>query len=318
MRAAIRTSGTIGFSDSVAKPSPKAGQLLVRIMAAAINPVDYKLPKLIAGEVPGIDFSGIVEAIGPEVVGFSKGDEVFGFATGSVAEYAACSAAKVAMKPSGLDWKSAACLPTAYVTSYQSLKEHGRMQPGHRVLVFGASGGCGSAACQLAKAIGATEVVGVCSAANSALVLANGATRVVDYRDAAAYEALLSSAEGSFDVVYDCASGSGAGEDYSRDAARVVKPGGGTVVAINGGITSWLKLLFKLQSDSRKLMITRQNGEDLREIVSLLGGSPRPVVDSIHPLSAEGVNAAFGRLKSRRAKGKLVIDVGAVCDSGSG
>lgn len=195
----------------------------------------------------------------------------------------------------------------------QSLFEIGDLQPGGSVLIIGASGGCGTAGVQLAKAIGASEVVAVCSEANHALVTKLGASRCVDYRDERAYEEMVRTS--SFDVIYDCATGSGGGEDYARDAQKMLKPGG-TSVAINGGAGAWLRLFCGLQSASSRMMLTRQNGEQLATILQLLGadgavaastGNP-VIVDSTFPLSEEGVSQGFARLKSRRAKGKVVFE----------
>ena len=193
-------------------------------------------------------------------------------------------------------------------------------------MIIGASGGCGLAGCKLSSAMGASEVVGVCSASNRALAESQGATRCVDYNDPAALSALI--AEGSrYDVVYDAATGSGRGEEYSSLCEKVVAKTGRTI-AINGGLKAWLKLFTGWQKENKKLILTRQNGAQLEEIVALLRAKHEEkkneskkdkeslgerlvpvVVDSTHELSAEGVEAAFSRLKSRRAKGKIVIDV---------
>ena len=237
---------------------------------------------------------------------------MFGFAVfghGGVADFALADEKKLCRKPPSLPWLSAGSFATTFLTGYQCLHEYGRLSAGGQVLILGASGGCGTAGIQLAKAIGASEVVAVCSASNAELCTQLGADRVVDYRDAAAFRSMK--ADSRFDVIYDCASGSGAGEDYSSDASAMLKPGG-VVVAINGGLGSWLRMLFKLQSSNRKMMLTRQNGDQLETILSLLGerAASAVTIDSTHPLSSEGVNAAFARLKSRRAKGKVVFDVG--------
>jgi NADPH:quinone reductase-like Zn-dependent oxidoreductase len=307
MRAAVRGSSGISFATDVPVPTPSANQVLVKVKAAGINPADYKIPKFIGGKIVGLECAGIVEATGRDVSTFAKGDEIFGFAVmgnGGVAEYALADVAKITKKPAGLAWKCAGAMATTFVTSYQCLTEHGGLQAGGAVCILGASGGCGTAAVQLAKAMGASEVVAVCSAANHELCTKLGASRCVDYNDAAGWRALVSD---RFDVVYDCASGSGAGEDYSGDASTMLKTGG-TVVAINGGIGSWLRLLCKLQSSSRKLMLTRQNGEDLATCLELCGNDA-VIVDSTYALDAGGVQSAFARLKSRRAKGKVVFEV---------
>ena len=212
MRAAVRTGGTIEFAaDAPHPPSPKSGQVLVSVVAAAINPVDYKLPKLIGGPVAGIDVAGVVDEVGPNVSNLKKGDEVLGFAHGSVSDFATAEAKKLAKKPKALSWEQAAALPTAYLTGYQALTTHGGAGKETAVLVIGASGGCGTAGVALAKALGCPSVVAICSEANAELVTGLGATRVVDYTDAAGYAAFL--AEGAkFDLIYDTATNSGKGE----------------------------------------------------------------------------------------------------------
>lgn len=163
------------------------------------------------------------------------------------------------------------------------------------------------AACRLAKAAGASEVVGICSAGNASLVMGEGATRCVDYSDAAAMEALA--AEGAnFDVVYDAATGSGAGEDYVAYSARVRAKHGRTV-AINGGLRKWLGALFGWQKANDKLILTKQSGKELDELVALLGGQPKPIIADHFPLSEDGVANAFKQLKSRRTRGKIIIDI---------
>ena len=127
MNAAVRTSGGIKFDSQVPIPKEKAtGQVLVRVRAAAINPVDYKLPKWLVGPVVGIDVAGVVESVSPDVTQYKPGDEVFGFASGgSLAQYAVADAAKLTLKPKDVPFSVAAAIPTAHLTSYQALLEHG-------------------------------------------------------------------------------------------------------------------------------------------------------------------------------------------------
>ena len=257
------------------------------------------------GPIAGLDVAGVVERVGDGVDSFKPGDAVFGFTSGSCCELTVADAAKLALVPPSLDFTNAAALPTAYLTSYQSLLEHGKLRTGGKVLIIGASGGCGLAACQLARAVGASEIVAVCGAANARLS-SQGATRVVAYDDGEPTSALL--AEGArFDVVYDAATGSGAGEDYVNLCRETVSPGGRRV-AINGGrgsgsaLTGW-------QRDDDALILTRQNGAELTKIVETLGGKPVPVIDSKWNLDEAGVAGAFERLKSRRARGKVIAEV---------
>ena len=127
MNAAVRTSGGIKFEGQVPLPKEKAtGQVLLKVRAAAINPVDYKLPKWLAGPVAGIDVAGVVQSVSPDVTQYKPGDEVFGFASGgSLAQYAVADADKLAPKPEDVPFSVAAALPTAHLTSYQALLEHG-------------------------------------------------------------------------------------------------------------------------------------------------------------------------------------------------
>jgi len=314
MNAAIRTGGGIAFGTRAAPKAPCSGEVTVRVRCASINPVDYKLPAFSAGPVAGIDVSGVVESVADDVKHlFSPGDEVFGFSNGSVCELTTADASKLARKPPSLTHREAAALPTAHLTSFQALFVHGALPKRNArsasVLVLGASGGCGLSALALARAAGADEIVAVCSAANAELARSRGATACVDYGDAAKMRAFAESSAGRFDVVYDAATGSGAGEAYGALAAEVVKPETGRRVALNGGLGFWFRTLTGWQRTRDVGMLTRQNGAELEEILAFPGDAARPVVDSTYPLTREGVRDAFERLKSRRARGKIVIDV---------
>lgn len=302
---------------SASIPTPQARQVQMKVMAAAINPVDYKLPYWIAGKFVGIDVAGIVTATGSDSV-WSVGDEVFGFAAkGSLKEFAIADDDKLARKPASLDWSQAAALPVAYATSYQALKTHGHLQPGQSLLILGASGGCGTAGLLLAVAMKASPIVAVCSAANRELCLQLGATKVVDYTDTAAYETFKDSDK--FDLVYDCASGSGNKESYQEDSRLCFLKPGGKIVAINGGAWQWLRMLTKMQSNDHQLMITKQSGVDLTSMLDLLLSSSdfKPIIDSTHLLTDEGIVEGFERLKSRRARGKIVYRIGSTSSDSS-
>ena len=195
-------------------PAVKLGFVLVKVHAAAINPVDYKLPMLaVNGNIVGLDFSGTIVEAGANCGDFVAGSAVFGNAPGTLCEFLLADVTKIAAKPPGLTFAEAAAVPTTYLTSYQALKEHG-FESGSALLVIGASGGCGLAGVQLGRALGAKEVVAVCSGKNAELVTAHGASRVVDYT-AETLRAALGPA--AVDFVYDCATGSGAGEAGSPD-----------------------------------------------------------------------------------------------------
>src|SRR5437588_1368199 len=177
----------------VEKPIPKDGQILVKIYAASVNPLDWHLMRAspflvrLGGGLRkpkdprlGADFAGRVEAVGNHVTQFQPGDEVFGAYTGSFAEYASVPENKVALKPTKSSFEEAAAVPVAAITALQGLRDKGHIQPGQKVLINGASGGVGTFAVQLAKAFGA-EVTAVCSTRNVGMVRSIGADHVIDY-----------------------------------------------------------------------------------------------------------------------------------------
>mmetsp|Transcript_4975 Transcript_4975/g.7350 ORF Transcript_4975/g.7350 Transcript_4975/m.7350 type:complete len:327 (+) Transcript_4975:296-1276(+) len=314
-QAALRSRNGDIQLGTIVVPTPKAGQVLLQVMAAAINPVDYKLPYMVAGKHVGIDVAGIVTASSSSI--FKVGDEVFGFAAeGSLAEYAVANEEKIASKPKSISWIQAAALPVAYATSYQALTTHGNLKAGQRVLILGASGGTGTAGLLIAAALQATSIVAVCSAANKELVLSLGATSVVDYTDTDAYEAFKNSSD-KFDLVYDCASSSGKQEWYLDDARKYFLKPGGKVIAINGGALQWLRAFTGLQSKDFNLILTKQSGADLTALLELLSKNNKndfaPIIDSTFSLTSEGVVLGFERQKSRRARGKIVYTIG--CDA---
>ena len=179
---------TTGGSDvlqleDVARPQPRAGEVVIRVRAAAVNPVDWKLRRgLVTAPLPtglGMDVAGIVET--SSAAGFAAGDEVFGIATsGGYAEFATAAAAAIARKPRGLTFEQAAAIPVSGLTAWQGLFERGRLEPGQILLIAGAAGGVGHLAVQLARHHGAT-VIGVGSSRNRDFVLGLGADAFVDY-----------------------------------------------------------------------------------------------------------------------------------------
>ena len=309
MRACIRSSNGPAFTDSHPRPSdnPRSGELLVEVRAAAINPVDYKVPKLMLGPVMGLDFAGVVAAIPAEETKFKVGDEVYGSTKGSMAELALCKSDSIALKPRDLSFEEAAALPTAYITGLQGLRDQGGLQEGDKVLVIGASGGCGIAGVQLAKSLGASEIVGVCSGKNKDMVLEQGATKVVDYTAENIKDVFT---EEYFDVVYDTATGSGGGEDYFSISESLLKKNKKNVI-LNGGAWTWISYFIGLQKANRKLLLTNMNTADL-ELLSELYNSKQilpPVICKTLPLDDDGVKEGFDMLKSRRTVGKIVFQI---------
>ncbi|EQC27475.1 hypothetical protein SDRG_14678 [Saprolegnia diclina VS20] len=291
---------TVGAKDSV----------VVQVKAAAINPVDYKLPALfMQGKGVGLDVAGVVTAVSPDVTTLAVGDRVFGSTHGSLAEHALCQASTLTILPASLTFIEGAALPTTYITGYQALVNHG-FKAGQSLLILGASGGCGTAAIQLAKGLGAREIVGVCSKANEELVLSLGADRIIDYKTQSITDPEWVK---HFDFVYDAASASGGGEDYLVDSQTVLNEKG-TYVAINGKISLWLRHFLGLGQyrPNVHLLLADPKSVDFKAVADILEAqNVKPIIDSVFPFTPEGVEDAFAKLHSRRAKGKIVVNVSA-------
>jgi len=301
----------------IEKPTAAEGQVLVRVQAAAINPYElhflHGLPKfmrLFSGlrrpKNPrlGSDFAGTVEEVGPGVSGFKVGDEVYGCVHGALAEYHKAPIKAIAHKPTNLDFSEAASLPMVALTALQGLRDNGRLQPGQTVLVNGASGGVGTAAVQIAKAMGA-EVTGVCSGRNAELVRSLGADRVIDYTQ----EDFI--ADGAkYDVFYDNIGNRTVSECYSilKDTGRYV--GAGADSDKKGYINRMWKMALKSLFGRRKMIsvMAKTKGEDLaifKEMVE--SGKIKPVIDREYPLS--DIVEALTYLETGRVRGKVVIKV---------
>jgi len=330
MKAAIRT-GVLGYTFSFItdyntpafKPESNCDQVYIKVKSAAINPVDYKLPRLLSGNVIGIDFSGTVEAVGSNNDhNYKVGDNVFGTsASGSLAEYCIADMDKVAKVPADWDSLHCAALPVAYLSALQSLRigkiesnNDPSVNPEKSVLIIGASGGCGIAGIQLCKAMGVGCIVGICSKANSDFIREAGATEVVCYDDDNALGDFFEKNKAKFDCVYDAATGSGKGEDYwetSLDLLKIDTNGEclGEYVALNGPPKKWVRALSGYQKPHQTIMMMKSNSSDLDLVVSLLSKIKATPVINVVPFSDEGLVGAFDALKSRRVKGKIVFDL---------
>lgn len=301
--------------QEVAKPVPKDNQVLIKIHAASVNPLDWHrmrgapfLVRLDEGFFKpkdtrlGADVAGRVEAVGSAVTQFKVGDEVFGeLGAGSFAEYVAARESRLALKPANLSFEEAASTPVVGFTALQGMRHKGEIQPGQKVLVNGASGGVGTFAVQLAKALGA-EVTGVCSTRNLDMVRAIGADHVIDYtkddftRDGQQY-----------DLIYDAI-----GNRSTADYKRALKPNGNCVIA---GFTTLPRLFEhiliapRLSNKRIGLMgVASPNQKDLLIIKELLEcGKVKPVIDRCYPLSETA--EAIRYLETGRARGKVVISI---------
>src|SRR3989449_9124445 len=251
--------------QEIEKPSPADDQLLVRVRAASVNPYDWhfvegtpKIMRLMGVGVRkpkdtrlGVDFAGTVETVGKSVTQYKPGDEVFGGSTGAFAQYLCRRATgSVAPKPAGLTFEQAASINIAGVTALQGVRDKGKVQPGQKVLINGASGGVGTFAVQIAKSYGA-DVTGVCSTRNVDLVKSLGADRVVDYT-----KEDYAKSDQKYDVILDNVA------NHSLSENRKMLPPNGKYVMIGGGSANeqgWIGALGKpLKALVMKPLVSQQ------------------------------------------------------------
>lgn len=292
-------------------PRPKPQQLLVRVHAGSVNPVDWKLRrgelKLVSGwrfpQVPGRDVAGVVAEVGAAVTAFRPGDRVFGMLDsglgGAYAEYAVLSAAVAAPVPAGLSFEEAAAVPLAGFTALQALRDRGRLRPGERVLVNGAAGGVGLLAVQLARLLGAGRVVGVCSARNAALVRSLGADEVIDYQ-----QHDFTRARAAYDLVFDAVASS----SY-RQSRATLRPGGRYVTTVPNPLDLLLGWPLSVAAGHRlRAVLARSRGRDLRRLADwLAAGQLRAVIDRRFPLAEAAAAQRYS--ETGRAVGKIVLTV---------
>jgi NADPH:quinone reductase-like Zn-dependent oxidoreductase len=299
---------SMSFSD-IPVPSASPGKLLIKVHAAAINPVDYKLASMPVvgwfkrGSGVGLDFSGTVEAVPKDHSGpFKLGDEVYGNSTGTLAEYCLADPGEISGKPKGMGHAEAASLVTAGLTSLQALQTGGT-KSGSNVLVIGASGGCGSTGVQIAKALGA-KVTGICGTSSIDFVKSLGADEVIDYNDKTALDALKGA---RFDVIYDTVTSP---EDTDYSFLKPALKSDARWVAINGFASDWARKLLPLIGEraNYNLITTRHDGADLETLARMVeDGKLKAVVAGTYKLEEKDVWEAFEKLKSRRTKGKQVV-----------
>ena len=250
--------------------------------------------------------AGVVEAVGNDVTRFQPGDEVFGIGKGSYAEYARAREDKLAPKPANLTLEQAAVVAISGLPALQGLRDHGKVRPGQKVLIIGASGGVGTYAVQLAKAFGA-EVTGVCSTTKVDMVRSIGADHVIDYTHDDFAEG-----EQRYDVILDI----GGNSSLSR-LRRALTPKGTLVIAGGetdgrwlGGIDRQVRALLLSPFVGQKLgtFVSRENHEDMIVLKELIeAGKVTPVIDRTYPLSE--VPEAIRYLREGHARGKVVITV---------
>ena len=305
----------------VEKPTPTDNQILVRVRAASLNPLDltirgpWLLRPIFGMRKPketrlGVDYAGTVEAVGKNVTQFKPGDEVFGGRNGAIAEYVCALADRaVVPKPANMTFEQAAAVPVAAITALQGLRDKGKIQPGQKVLINGASGGVGTFAVQIAKSFG-TEVTGVCSTRNVDLVRSIGADHVIDYTK----EDFTNGAQ-RYDLIFDLI-----GNHSFSERRRVLNPNGICVMAGIGG-AGWhdgmgMRLAGELNAYVRSRFVREKfvayiaafNKADMTILADLMqSGKMTPVIDKTYKLS--DVPAALQYLEQGHARGKVVITV---------
>ena len=307
----------------IEKPTVKDGEVLIKVQAASVNPLDWHFlratpifARLATGllkpkrKVLGADLAGRVEAVGGSVTQFQPGDEIFGSIfsygyVGAFAEYVCVTERALLLKPASTTFEEAAAVPVAAVTALQGLRDKGKIQPGQKVLINGASGGVGTFAVQIAKSFGA-EVTGVCSTRNLDMVRSIGADHVIDYTQ----EDFTKNGQ-TYDLIY-CAVGNRLAADYKR----ALNPHGICVVV---GFTTMRHMLFQVLFLGAWVSMTggkkigamgtvNVNKADLGFMAELLeDGKVVPVIDRHYKLGE--VAEAIRYLEEGHARGKVIITV---------
>jgi NADPH:quinone reductase-like Zn-dependent oxidoreductase len=321
MRAIVQAgygSADVLHLAEIGRPAAGDGEVLIRVDAAGLDRGTWHLMagqpyliRLVSGlraprnPVPGLDVAGAVVAVGADVSRFAVGDEVFGIGHGSFAEYACARADKLVRKPAGLTFAQAAAVAVSGLTALQGLRDAGRVQPGQHVLITGASGGVGTYAVQIAKALGA-RVTGVCSTAKAGLVSSIGADYVLDYtRDD------FAAGPQRYDLILDI------GGNAALSRLRRALTAAGTLV-IAGGEDSgrWTGMSRQLRALALSLFVrqrlttfvSRHRRADLETLAQLIeAGQLTPVIGKIYPLRQ--APDAMRDLLAGHARGKLVITV---------
>ena len=305
--------------EDLEKPEPEGNQVLVRIKAAGVNPLDWHymrgspyIMRLMSGLGSpddtrlGVDFAGIVEAVGDAVTRFEPGDAVFGGWTGAFGEYVLMPEDRaIAHKPDNVTFPEAAAVPIAAVTALQALRDAGGLEAGQKVLINGASGGVGTYAVQIAKSYGA-EVHGVCSTRNVEMVRSLGADRVFDYK-----EENYTESDQVYDLIIDNVG------NHSLMSNRKVMTPEGILVMVGGMPGDWLGPLMRplgamivspMVSQEFSPFLAHLSQEDMAQLAELMErGEMKSTIDRNYSL--DEVPEAIAYSESGRARGKIIIDV---------
>ncbi len=305
--------------EDIAKPTPKDDQVLIKVRAAALNPLDWRMMKGVPlvfrkmmkigtptaqkGVGIGRDVAGVIEAIGNNVTQFKVGDEVFGTCGDAVAEYVCAKEAGMVNKPAAVTFEQAAAIPVAGLTALQSLRK-GKLQAGQKVLVNGAAGGVGTFAVQIAKSMGA-EVTGVCSATNVEMVSSIGADKVIDYA-----QEDFTKATDLYDIVLECVGNKSFAEARSVLSAngKFFMIGAPHDVSMLHIMTTLIKA-FAMSAFAKKKapsFIAKSSQPDLTLLAELVAtGKIAPVIDRRYKLAETAEAVRY--LEAGHARGKVLI-----------
>lgn len=304
--------------ESIPAPQPTPREVLIRVRAASVNPLDYHLLhgapawlRLLTGlggprnPGRGVDVAGVVDAVGASVTRFRPGDAVFGTARGAFAEYVCTAESALSAKPEGISFEQAAAAPIAGLTALQGLRDHGRVRAGQRVLIHGAGGGVGTFAVQIAKVLGA-HVTAVTSAANLDFVRALGADAAMDY-----HEEDFTQGPQRYDVIFDCYA-----SHPLADCRRALTPSG-VYVAVGGPVKGLLEFTTRLVAmlalspflqQKMVFFMAKTREADLAQLAAwMAAGQVTPVLDRCYALAH--VADALRYLETGHARGKVVIVV---------
>ncbi len=303
--------------EEIEKPVPKDDEVLIKVRAASVNPLDWRLmkgkpralrimPRLLKMPIgrPGVDVAGEVEAVGRNVKQFKPGDAVFGGCRGGFAEYATTREKSIVTKPNSVTFEQAASIYVAGLTALQGLRDKGKLQPGQKVLVNGAAGGVGTFAVQIAKSFGA-DVTGVCSTRNIDMVRSIGAEKTIDYT-----QQNFTTSDQRYDLILECV-----GNHSFSECRRVLNPTGRFVMV--GGphemsVISLLALMIKplllslFVSQKAVMFIAKSSQDDLTLLGELIAtGKLKPVIGGRYSLS--NARDAVRRVEEGHARGKVII-----------
>ena len=297
--------------EEIDKPNIGDGEVLVRVRAAGVNPLDWhymrgepRVGRIGMGmsapkpRIRGVDVAGSVEAVGNSVTELRPGDDVFGYCEGAFAEYTSGPASHFVTKPTKMTYTEAAAVPVAAVTALQGLRDFGKVQSGQRVLVIGAAGGVGTFAVQIAKSYGA-EVTGVCSSTNVELVKSLGADCVIDYT-----REDFTKGTPRYDLILDNVG------SHTISATRKTLADAGTLVYNSGASMGRIAMAQLLSRTGRKVFnfLAKMNRDDLLVLSDLIeSGKVRSAIDRTFPLAETA--AAIAYLEKGHARGKVVITV---------